>query len=199
MSNAVFPTLPGVDMEVTRAPEFKTFIRETASGREYRGRTMLYPRYERILRFNVLGDSGAWYDGYRTLLGFFNARGGSFDSFLLDDEDDNSVTAQIIGTGDGTTTAFQLLRTLGGFAEPIYDTKVAPSIYDNGTLRTAVTHYSISAGLVTFVTPPAVGHVITWTGTYYWRARFKEDRLEFTRFMRQLWELRTCTLKTVKP
>ena len=36
-------------------------------------------------------------------------------------------------------------------------------------------------GVVTFSTPPAVGAVLTWTGSFYYLCRFSEDTLDSTR------------------
>jgi hypothetical protein len=62
------------------------------------------------------------------------------------------------------------------------------------------TDYTISAsGVITFTAAPAAAAVLTWTGSYYWRVRFKQDATEFSQFMQKLWEARTVELITVKP
>jgi uncharacterized protein (TIGR02217 family) len=199
MSNAIFPTFDGLKWDVTRTPVWKTAVRETTSGREYRTAFQAAPRYLYKLAYEVLRET-VGYTELQSLLGFFNARQGAFDSFLYTDPDDNSVTAQVFGTGNGSTTQFQLLRTLGAFNEPVYDTNSTPLIYDNGSLRTVTTHYTINAtGLVTFVTAPVAGHSLTWTGTYYWRVRFRQDQTEFTQFMQKLWSTKSVEFITVKP
>lgn len=50
--------------------------------------------------------------------------------------------------------------------------------------------YSINAtGGVTFNgTPPAVGVGLLWTGSWYYRCRFQEDAIVWTKFMNQLWK-----------
>lgn len=201
MSNTIFPALAGLAMTVSRIPMAKTIVKETPSGREYRGRLMLYPRYEYQLAFDILGDrGGAWYDGFRTLLGFFNARYGSFDSFLFDDPDDDAVTNALFATGDAATKTFQLNRDLGGFTEPVYDIKGGAQIYVAGVLKTLGTDYTISnSGAVTFTAAPAALAALTWSGGYYWRVRFKDDTAQFDKFMYQLWQLKQLSLLTVKP
>jgi len=132
------------------------------------------------------------------LAGFFLQRSGSFDTWLYTDPDDNTVALQGFGVGDGTTTQFQLVRSFGGFTEPIYDINGTPSIYKAGVLQGS--DYSINAtGLVTFTVAPTGGQALTWTGSYYFRCRFLKDQLEFNQFMKQFWELRTMEFKTVKP
>lgn len=120
MSNDVFPTLPGLTFDFHRLPTHKTQIEESVSGAEYRGLQMLTPRYTYKATYEFLRDQRQGQDELRTLLGFFNSHHGSFDSWLFVDPDDFAVTNQLFGTGDASTLAFQLVRTLGGFAEPVY-------------------------------------------------------------------------------
>jgi uncharacterized protein (TIGR02217 family) len=197
MSNAIYPTLPGITFKVIHAPRFKTQIDETASGREYRQALMVYPRVRTVLQYEFLRNRSAA-DELQQLVGFFKARKGSYDSFLFNNPDDNTATAQQFGTGDGVTTSFQLLRTLGGFAEPVYDLNGVPQIYKAGVLQGA--GYSInSAGLVTFTAAPTAGQVLTWSGAYYWRNRFLNDEQEFEKFMQQLWQAGRVEMLSIKP
>lgn len=131
MSNAIFPALKGVKKGGrTRMPIFKTTIKTSVNNRElHRSRTP-YPRYQYALPFEYLRASQQ-YQEWQALMGFFNARRGSFESFLYEDPDDNSVTAQQIGVGDGMTSQFQLARTLGGFTEPVLSVKGTPELYCN--------------------------------------------------------------------
>lgn len=199
MSSAVFPTFVGLKWGTSRTPMWKTAVRETVSGREYRTRFQATPRYLYKLSYEVLRETTG-YAELKSLIGFFNNRAGAFDTFLYTDADDSAVTAQVFGAGDGASTQYQLVRTFGGFVEPVYDTNGAPAIYINGTLRTVGTHYTINgSGGVTFTTPPASGAVLTWTGSYYWRVRFRQDQTEFSQFLQKLWEAKTVELITCKP
>jgi uncharacterized protein (TIGR02217 family) len=198
MSNALFPTLPGLGWSVIRTPMWSTNIQHTTSGREIRTAFFSYPIYKYSLTYEVLRQGAAFLE-WQALMGFFNARNGAFDSFLLDDPNDNTVAAMPFGTGDAVDTTFQLGRTLGGFFEPVFNTHATPQIFKNGVLQTVVTHYTISSsGLVTFVTAPAAAAVLTWTGTYYWRVRFNDDTVDFENFMSQFWAAKKVDLVTVK-
>lgn len=200
MSNAIFPTLPGLKFGVSRTPTWSTSKKVSVAGREFRAANMLYPIYRYKLQYEFLRDIRSGVDELRTLVGFFNARQGSFDSFLFNDPDDNTVAGQSIGTGNGSTTQFQLARTFGGATDPVYDVNGTASIYKAGVLQTVGTHYTISAtGLVVFGTAPAAGQAITWSGSYYWRVRFEQDAEEFEKFMQQLWSTKSIELRTVKP
>jgi hypothetical protein len=128
MSQTVYPSLPGIAFGVERAPVWSSDVQTTPSGREYRGAFMTYPRYRYKLVYEFLRDTSV-YPELATLLGFFNARQGQFDTFLFSDPTDNSVAGQQLGSGDGTTTSFQLTRTYGAFTEPVYDLNGSPTIY----------------------------------------------------------------------
>lgn len=121
MSNDIFPTLRGLKWDRKRTPIHNTTVLETASGREYRARRMASPRYKYSFTYDFLRDGYSGADDLRTLLGFFNRHGGQFDSWLFLDPDDSTATAQVIGVGDSSATTFQLVRTLGGFVEPVYE------------------------------------------------------------------------------
>lgn len=127
MSNTVYPDFPGVTWPVVKRPMHKTGIKETPSGREFRTRYMTYPRYAIRLNYEWLSEAEM-----RQLIGMFNTHGGAFESFLFDDRDDRAVSNQVFGVGDDSTTSFQLVRTLGGFVEPVYEFNGAPQVYRSG-------------------------------------------------------------------
>ena len=144
---------------------------------------------------------------YRTLNGFYTLMQGQWDTFLFQDPSWCTEIGQQFGTGDGTTTAFQLLggggpnyTTIGGF--DLIQNLIPFSglaIYVNGTLKTLTTDYSVGAtGIITFVTAPAAAAVITWTGSYYNRCRFLTDEQEMSQMMNQWWEIKKLQFLTVK-
>lgn len=198
MSSAVFPDLPGLKIDIGRSPVWKTQTRESVSGRELRLALMQSPRWRYRLGFEVL-RAGAEAE-LQQLVGLFNACRGSWDNFLFFDADDGVATAAQFGTGDGTTTQFWLARPFGGFVEPIAAVKGAATIYKDGTPQAQPAACSVVAatGLVSFVTAPAPGAVLTWSGEYYWRCRFVRDEAEFERFLDDLWRLNRIELLTVK-
>ena len=190
MSNAVFPAFAGLSWPVKRTPKFNTKVKTAVSGKEARAAFMAYPIYEIDLNFDYLSLSD-----WQTLGGFFKLRKGRFDSFLFSDANESSVTAQSIGTGNGTNKDFQLVRTVGGFTEPCENINGAALIYVNGVLQTLTTHYSIGlTGLVTFVAAPANAISVTWTGSYYWRVRFNQDAAEFEENLKNFYTLKKLSL-----
>lgn len=196
MGNAVFPTLPGLKFGVRRRPQWSTTIKRAVSGREFRFSNAVYPTYLYRLQYEFLRDYRSGVDELRSIEGFFNARGGAFDSFLWTDPDDNTATLQSFGTGNGSQTQFQLMRTFGGYSAPVYGPNGTPSIYRAGTLVTSGVTVS-STGLVTFTTAPTSGQALTWSGPYYIRVRFEQDAVDLEKFMFQLWELKQVEFRSV--
>lgn len=219
MSQLILPDLIGLKINISRKIIHSTLIQEATSGKEVRSAYWSYPRYILGLNFSVLRSaSKPTYVEYERLIGFLQRMAGQQDSFLFAIPDDQSVVNMPFGVGNGTTTAFQLQRTLvpasdisetnkalwkyfpsnvDGF-EPIYNTSTTPAppvISVNGSVVT--TGYSITNGLVTFTTAPLNGYILTWTGSYYWRCRVNTDDTEFQRFLNGYYEA-SIELITVK-
>jgi len=195
MSTEIFPSLVGLEYPVVRTPVFRTLIQETASGEESRAALQLYPRWQWTLSFNFLRDDAN--NEFRTLLAFFLARQGSFDSFLFDDVDDDTVTGQAIGLGDGSTTVFQLLRSFGGFTEPVLAPNTVTIKVGGVALSGSDWSYS-GPGQVTLNAAPGHGVGVTADLTYYWPVRFLADQYDFSKFMNRLWEQKKLDFISVK-
>jgi len=194
MSNAIFPELPGLKWDTTKKPKFSTRIHEATSGKEYRASYWTSPKWYFGLSYEVLDETEEQND-LRILGGFFLARKGRFDSFLYRDETDCSVTDQAIGTGDGTRTSWQLVRSFGEFTEPIKNIDGTPEVFIDG----AKTGYTISTtGVVTFAGVPGAGAKITANFNYFFRCRFDLDEAEFSQFMQDLWELKKMEMVSLK-
>lgn len=130
MSNAIFPTLPGLSWNIIKTPQWSTRKQQSVSGKEIRMSNRSRPIWKFAMSYEVL-RGGSAYAELQQLMGFFNQRQGSFDSFLLQDGSDNSVSGQSFGTGDGSTTAFALLHQINGWLEPIGYSS-SPSVFSAG-------------------------------------------------------------------
>lgn len=190
MSYNVWPTFTGRGWKIKKRPITSTLIANADSGAEYRTSRYQYPLYEFDIEIPYLSQTD-----FSNLIGFFNQQGGPFLSFYFTNDNDSSVTNQGFGTGDGTTTQFQLVKSNGSYwIEPIAGINGTPLIYVNGALTTPS---SISAsGLVTFSSAPAGGAALTWTGNYYYIVRFKDDHIETEQLMSGLYDATTITLRT---
>lgn len=199
MSQLIYPALPGLQWPIRKAPAWETKAKRTPSGREFRTSSMTYPRYRYTLQYEFLRDAAA-YNEFQQLFGLFDKVAGAFDTFLFSDPNDNAVSGQSIGTGNGSTTTFQLARSIGGALVPIFDVNGTPQVFKAGTLQTAGSAYTLSTtGLITFATAPTAGQAITWTGSFYWRVRFEDDELPFDEFANGFWSTGQVRLITVKP
>jgi uncharacterized protein (TIGR02217 family) len=197
-----FPILPGLTWSVTKSPKFATRIQTSISGREVRVVDQPYPIWTWTLVYNFLRDKndlsrgaalGVGYDELRTLAGFFLRQQGSFQVFLYNDSGDNNVVNQYIGTGDGTSTQYQLVRTFGGFTEPTTQ-PFSITVFVNGV---AASFAAGSYGVIVLSSAPNPGAAITASFGYNYPVRFSTDTLDFENFMYQLWELKKLSFQSV--
>ena len=192
MSNAIFPTMPGLAWSILKTPTWNTEVQTAYSGREIRRAMQARPKWKFTLTYEILRD----YQGYaecKQMMAFFNLRKGSFDSFLLLDGSDSVATAQVLGTSDGTNKAYPILHSFQGYTEPV-GYAVPTSVMANGVPTTA---YTTDGMTITLNSAPAAGVVISWTGTFYYRVRFLNDEMEFEQFLKDFWLLKKCELMGV--
>lgn len=217
MSNLLFPKVRGLGWNVVRNPTFNTEIQESLAGREVRIQNYQNPIWEWTLTYEYLLNDPSSRDEtdltpLETLIGFFVSRGGQFDDFLLNESDltqrlgDSIYSGQPIGTGNGTTTTFQLVRNVGGFLESCQNpANQTALVYVNGVPKVQGTDYTISNGLVTFTSAPAAAASITADFTFLHRVRFHtgtsrsgKEGIEFSNFMYNLYECKEVQLITVR-
>jgi uncharacterized protein (TIGR02217 family) len=195
MSTAVFPTLKGIDFPIVKSPMFSTISQMSASGKEARARLWTYPRWKWDVPFTWLRSDGA--QDYQTLLAFWLARSGPYDPFLFYDLTDCAVAAQQIGIGNGTTAQFQMYRTLGGYAAPVFAPKTWV-VKVNGVTKTDGVDYGVGSwengttppGTVNFIAGhiPTAGQTVIVDITYYWPVNFMDDSQDFSQFMANIFE-----------
>ena len=141
MAPPVFPSLPGITFPVKRSAKWSGLQQDALSGKRVRTSFMTYPIYLFELQFNFLRSAAAYLE-WQQLAGFINSMYGGTGLFLFDDPNDDTAIAQSFGAGDGVTTTFQLVRTLGGFTEPVYFPNVITDIKVAGAPTSA---YTLSA------------------------------------------------------
>lgn len=196
MSDLIFPTLRGLTYPVSKIPNWSTITQRSMTGIPKFLQQYTYPFYDFKLSFNYLIDKNSQTDDIHALMGFYNRVGGGAQSFLFADETDNSVTKQLFGKGDGSTTKFQLCRNYGGFIEPVFGLATAPKIYINDTEITNFTW--TSTGQIALTTVPTPDSLLAWSGDFYYRCHFKNDTSEFSNIYYQIWELQELELQSVK-
>lgn len=175
------------------APRFKTTIQVNAGGTERRNQEWEHPLHRFVLPEAIARNT----DVINDLKKHWLITAGPFYSFPWRDpldkatidhdpnEPDASIaisrTDHVIGTGDGFTDAFQLVKTYsrGGST---YDRTIhlpvlsSVLIADNGSLVSSA-DYAVSrpGGIVTFDTPPLAGHSITAGFLFDVEVRFESD------------------------
>jgi uncharacterized protein (TIGR02217 family) len=194
MSNAIFPVLKGRSWGCEKTPVFNNVIVTHATGSESRAALYRYPLWQYTLSYEVVEDSENMNSDFKTIMGFFLARTGSYDDFLYSDPADLHSEFQLIGVGDGVKKDFQLLHSIGGFVEPVSEINGTPVI----ELDEPTTAFTLSRGVVHFDTAPADGVPVTADFDFYRRVRFGPDKLTFKDFAYNLYELKKIELFSVR-
>lgn len=198
--NVVFDPTPYGFKLPSKAPDYDGVLIHTPIAKigEIRASTILYPLWD--IDFDLEWGRGAENlpgSTYQYLLGFFMQAGGQFSDFLYLDPNDYAVSAQAFGIGDGTTTQFQLTRSISTGIDIVQNLNGAPALYDNGTLISTSAYTVSSTGIISFTTAPAAGHVLTWTGNFYYRVRFSDPTTKFSQFAKNIWENKNMALRSV--
>ena len=169
-------------------PGRRTDVVTLASGREHRNSRWAHSRrrYDAGLGVRTL-------DALHAVIAFFEERRGRLYGFRFHDRVDGKscapsgtpgATDQRIGTGDGATTAFQLVKAYGAGYAPYARPIVKP---DGGTVRVAVNGVEqpsgrficdAATGLVTLAVAPPPGAVVTAGFSFDVPVRFDTDDLD---------------------
>ncbi|UWT14345.1 DUF2460 domain-containing protein [Neisseria gonorrhoeae] len=198
MGNAVFPEFPGLKWGRKKTAVWSTGTQKSASGREFRTAYYTYPQWRFSLSFEVLRTKAS-VNELEKLAGFFNARKGSFESFLYEDPADNAVTDQPVGNTVQGVARYQLVRSMGGFIEPVSAVKERPAVKVGGTALAYGHDYTVTdKGVLVFNTPQPPGRPITWTGGFYFRVRFTSDTVDFENVLGSLWAAKKIEFTSVK-
>lgn len=192
MSNAIFPSLIGQSIEVSRIPSFSTRVQTSVSGGEARAAMAAYPKWKLTAQYDVLQAGRAGSD-FETLEAFFLQMRGAWSSFLVSAPSDNRVSDMPFGAGTGLQKTFQLTRTRSaggfGFTEPVQNLAATPVIKVGGVTMTTSDFSLNDTGQITFVTAPALSAALVWSGEFYYRCRFADDEIDLERFLEDLWSL----------
>jgi uncharacterized protein (TIGR02217 family) len=168
-----FPT--DISFGSNGGPEFKTEVVALANGHEKRNQVWEYPRERWNVAYGV-NTKGL----LQMLVTFFMARKGRLTGFRFKNHDDFEATDQELGTGDGSTTGFQLVKlyTSGGetttrkITKPVTGTVV---VYIDSVLQGSGWTVDTTTGIVTFDTPPSSGEVIMADFDFDVPVRFDTD------------------------
>jgi uncharacterized protein (TIGR02217 family) len=181
--NIRFPT--AIARGRSGGPERRTDVVLTASGREHRNSRWADSRRKYNVGYGIksLAD-------IEQVIAFFEERRGRLHAFRFKDHADfkscsanatPTASDQVIGTGTGTKTTFQLAKTYGSGARKYARDITAPV---SGTVLVAVngaatTSFTVddTTGLVIFVSAPAAAANITAGFEFDVPVRFDTDEL----------------------
>ncbi|CUH96408.1 hypothetical protein P22_2498 [Propionispora sp. 2/2-37] len=167
---------PDISYGVTGGPEYSTDVVITGSGYEQRNINWSQARCKYQAAHGVKNE-----DQMRRLLAFFRARRGKAYGFRFKDWLDFRGKGEYVGTGDGKTTTFQLIKTYiddGGYTDvrkirkPVVGTV---KVYMDGIEQQANWSVNFTNGIITFVSAPAQGTVITADFEFDVPVRFDTD------------------------
>jgi uncharacterized protein (TIGR02217 family) len=188
-------------------PERRTQIVELASGDEERNASWANSRRRYDVAYGIRRA-----DDLAAVVAFFEARNGRLHGFRFKDWGDHKSCLpsasqgpidQAIGTGDGTTTAFQLVKHYASGSQTWVRTITKPVA---GTVRTALggveqpSGWSVdtTTGIVTFNTAPSSGVAITAGFKFDVPVRFDTDALDVTLDLDRLGSIASIPLLEIR-
>ena len=199
-----FPALPGQAWSVHKRPTFSTRVAPHVSGREVRRANYAAALYEFEVAFDGLasagsgGLSGLGVTSLQTLMGFYLACQGQLGTFLYADPTDGAVTGQPIATGDGATTSFTCVRSLGAATEPVGWVTGIGNVYVAGRAQSSSAYALAQPNTLSFVTAPVAGTAISADFTYAFVCRFTDDHEDFENVLAGLWQLGSLKFRSVR-
>ena len=161
-------------------PEYSTDIVTAQSGHEQRNSNWSEAR----ARYNVAHGvkTGAQLDA---LIAFFRARKGRACGFRFKDWTDYQAINQLLGTGDGVKTSFQLVKhyasgdvsSIRTIRKPV---EGSVTLYLGSTQQMSGFTVEDATGVITFDTAPVEGEAITADFEFDVPVRFDVDQLSAT-------------------
>ena len=167
-----------VSLDARGGPERATDIVTLSSGREERNSRWMQSRRRYNAAYGIKGRADM-----QAVLAFFEERRGRFHSFLWRDALDHSSDGeQVLGTGDGVETQFQLVKRYGAAFDP-YDRPITKPVAESvevfvDAVETEAFVVDELTGILTFDEPPAEGAVLRARFEFDVPVRFDIDRLD---------------------
>jgi uncharacterized protein (TIGR02217 family) len=188
-------------------PERRTQIVELSSGDEERNASWANSRRRYDAAYGVRRA-----DDLAVVVAFFEARNGRLYGFRWKDWGDYksclpsgtpAANDQAIGTGDGATTAFQLVKAYDSGAQSWTRTITKPVagttiVAIDGTIQSSGWSVDATTGVVAFTTAPATGVAITAGFEFDVPVRFDTDRLDVTHDIERLGSISSIPLIEVR-
>lgn len=209
MSIPAYRLPEGIERGSGFGPSFRNVIQEAISGNEQRFAQWAKCRGVGDLSYGLLASSDPIGD-FAAILAMWRAHFGSLYPFRFRDWSDYVATDEIFGTGDGSTTEFQLsktydpslilLNTPGSlfYVRSITLLASTPVVKLDDEILVAETDYVIStAGAVTLAEPAGDGLLLTWSGEFDVPVRFDTDQLPVIMNESDLTSIRSIPIREV--
>lgn len=189
-----------IEVGAKARPRFNTEVVTSDDGTEYRNSRWAYPllSFEFNVEPGIIGE--ATMEAFRDL---FYAAGGMAEAFLFRDWSDYEGVDQTIGTGDGATLTFQLVKnyTRGAVTRQRKVTRLiadTTAIYIDGVEQMSGWSVNEDTGLVTFSLAPGIGAEVSADFQFLLPVRFDDDSLELLSLSRDLIQPVSVTLLQIK-
>lgn len=168
---------PKIAYGASGGPEFNTTIATTFGGFEQRNVNWQKARGRWDVSTGLKNQSDM-----DALQAFFRARFGKGYGFRFKDWSDYKGIGQNLGTGNGTQTAFQLIKvyTSGSYSysrdikKPVSGTV---NVYKNAVLQASGYTLDLTTGIITFSVAPAAGVIVSADFEFDVPVRFDTDTL----------------------
>ncbi len=185
MSNEVFNFT--LDTPFEEEIQYLTVVSESEAGKEQRYQKWLRPK--RTFRVTLRARNASQTDD---IWRFYTRHKGSFDSFLFQNPNENPVTAETVGSGDGVGSVFYLGKKVdaatGDLIVVAGSEAVTRSVRGTGDYL-SFTAYTIDNNLGQITTNSVLpsGDVLRAGYRFHYRVRFREDSLTREAFATELW------------
>lgn len=195
MSNEVFNFT--LDTPYDESIQFLTVVSESENGREQRYQKWLRPKRTFTVKLNSRQATET-----NNIWRFYTRRKGSFDTFLFQNPNENPVTAETVGSGDGVKTVFYLGQAVdfasGDLTVVSGSEAITRSVKGTGDYLPFST-YSLdyTTGALTPNSTLPSGDVLRANYSFYYRVRFKDDNLMREAFTGELWNFGITLLEVV--
>ncbi len=160
----------------TGGPQFSTQVVTTGSGYEQRNSSWSDARLHYDAGVGVRSEADL-----STLIAFFRARRGQAHGFRFVDPLDHDAANELLGTGDGVGTRFDLVKTYGS-GDDAQIRRITRPVAGSVTIRVGgavATGWTLGAlGRIDFAAAPPAGSAVSASFAFDVPVRFAEDRID---------------------
>ena len=166
-----------VERGVRGGPLFNTIVLRSDGGNTSTNQNWQYPLYQGNVGYGIQSRQNL-----KSVIDFFWARRGRLRGFLFRDWSDYQFEDVQLGLGDGSDTTFAVKKIyeddIVPFERPLkYAIESSMTVKVDG-VTVADNQWSLSNGIITFNSAPALNAVITASGEFDIPVMFMRDQLE---------------------